>query len=247
MRHLILFVAAVCWGQAPETALLQQSLTKHLAAEGTVRYGALKADLGPLRQYVRQMESVSPDSHAALFPTREAKLAYWLNGYNALVLYAMASDYPEEKKRLENAISRAFFFYRRKFRVGGRERTLSGIEDHDIREQFRDARIHFAIVCASRGCPWLSKEAFRAETVERQLEEAARQFFGQERNCAIDTAQRRIRLSSIFKWFARDFGATDAERLAFVARYRPAEAAALQSGKWKIEYVDWDWKLNDAP
>jgi hypothetical protein len=243
----MLILAASCFGQVPETALLQQSLTKHLVAEGNVRYGALKADLGPLRQYVRQMESVSPDSHPGLFPTREAKLAYWLNGYNALVLFAMASDYPEEKKRLESAISRAFFFYRRKFRVGGRELTLSGMEDHDIREQFRDARIHFGIVCASRGCPWLPREVFRAETVERQLEEAARQFFGQARNCTIDVSQRRIRLSSIFKWFARDFGATEAERLAFVARYRPAEAAALKTGKWKIEYVDWDWTLNDAP
>ncbi len=210
-------------------------------------YGALKAGITPLERFVRQMEAVSPDTHPALFPTREARLAYWLNAYNALVLYATASDYPKERKRLENTISRAFFFYRRKFKVGGREVTLSGIEDHEIREAFREPRIHFAIVCASRGCPWLPRTVFTAENVQSQLESAAKLFFSQARNCTVDAANRRIRLSSIFKWFAKDFGASDSERLAFVARYRPAEAAALTSGRWKIDYAEWDWSLNDAP
>lgn len=249
MRLLLLtpFLAGLCFAQGPDIALLQQTLSRHVTATGGVRYAALKGDLAPLQTYVEQMESVSPETHPALYPTREAKLAYWLNAYNALVLYATATDYPKEKRRLENTITRAFFFYRRKFRVGGRERVLSDIEDRELREAFREPRIHFGIVCASKGCPWQSRTAFTPQNVEAELERAAGLFLSQARNCTIDAAKRRIVLSSIFKWFARDFGATPQERLAFVARYRPAEAAALRSGQWTIAYFDWDWSINDAP
>jgi hypothetical protein len=230
----------------PDAALFQQVLTRHVTEEGQVQYAALKATRGPLAQFVEALSRISPDSHPALFPLREARLAYWLNAYNALVLEAMTERYPEKRRLLENPVGREAFFYRAKFTVGGRPRTLASIEDDNIRDGFRDPRIHFAIVCASKGCPRLSRIAFTAENVERELERLAREFFQEPRNCLMDPRRRVVRLSSLFKWFARDFGANDAERLAFVARYGPPEAAALRQGRWKIEYADWDWSLNDA-
>lgn len=230
---------------APALAPYQQTLERYVTAAGGVRYGQLKAGLAPLTAFVQQIGEVSPDSHPQLFPTRQSKLAYWINTYNALVLWAMARDYPQKKDRLESLLGRARFFYREKFLVGGRQRTLSDIEDNSLRAGFADPRIHFAIVCASRGCPWLSRTAFSESNVEAELERVTREALNQERNVRVDAAARTVRLTSIFKWFARDFGA-DQARLRFLARYREAGGAALLSGAWKLEYADWDWSLNDA-
>jgi hypothetical protein len=74
--------------------------------DGTAKYAALKAGLDPLTRFVQQIEAVSPESHPALFPSRAHKLAYWLNTYNALVLRAVAKEYPPKKDRLSGLIGR---------------------------------------------------------------------------------------------------------------------------------------------
>ena len=150
---IALLLLALLPEAAPALPAYQQTLTRYVTSDGRVRYAELKANLAPLAEFVRQIGEVSPDSHPQLFPARQAKLAYWINTYNALVLWATARDYPQKKARLESLLGRARFFYREKFRVGGRQRTLSDIEDNSLRTGFQDARIHFAIVCASRGCP----------------------------------------------------------------------------------------------
>src|SRR5215813_7127238 len=135
---------------APDTAAFDAVLKRHVTESGTVRYGALRADLAPLSRFVEQIGAVSPDSHPALFPTRAHRLAYWINAYNALVIWAMALDYPEKKDRLGSQAGQDQFFHRTTFRIGGRNRTLDDIETNAMRNQFREPRIHFVIVCASK-------------------------------------------------------------------------------------------------
>lgn len=243
---LTLSTAAASAQQPPDLRPYQETLTRYVLDDGRVKYAELRAGLEPLDRFVRQIGQVSPDSHPGLFPDRRSSLAYWLNAYNALTLWAMARDYPDKRDRLSTLLGRGKFFYRDKFLVGGKRRTLSGIEDRSLREQFKDPRIHFAIVCASNGCPWLSRTAFTAENVEAELDKSARLFFSQQRNLSIDTAQRVVRLSSIFDWFAKDFGSSPPQRLSFVVRYGPANAKALSVGEWSVEYSPWDWSLNDA-
>src|SRR5579859_6036692 len=90
----------------PDVAAFDRILKTYVLEDGTVRYAALKADLGPLSRFVDQIGGVSPDSHPRLFPDRPYKLAYWLNTYNALVLWAMAKEYPEKKDQLKTLIGR---------------------------------------------------------------------------------------------------------------------------------------------
>lgn len=215
-----------------DPAVLDGVLQKYVLEDGRVRYGALKADLGALTGYVEALGAVSPESHPGMYSERGAALAYWMNAYNAFVLHSMAAEYPASKGRLGGLLGRGNYFYRRKFRVGGRMRSLADIENNTIRK-FGEPRIHFGIVCASVGCPWLARRAFRGETVEAQLEERAKLFFSQARNCRVEGGV--VRLSAIFDWFAGDFPA------GFVERYRPETA-----GK-KRKFVDWDWSLNDSP
>ncbi len=95
---------------------------------------------------------------------------------------------------------------RTKCKVGGRHFSLNGIETNEIRKRFQEPRIHFAIVCASRGCPWLSSETFTAEHLEEQLEARARLFLNQTRNVRVNIAQREVSLSQIFHRYQQDFG-----------------------------------------
>ena len=224
----------------PDVAAFDRILKSYVLDNGTVKYAELKAGLDPLARFVRQIGAVSPDSHPSLFPSRAHKLAYWLNTYNALVLWKMAGEYPEKRDRLGSLIGRYQFFLRTKYKVGGRDLSLNDIETDSIRKQFQEPRIHFAIVCASRGCPWLPREAFTGERLEGQLEARARLFLNQERNIRVNRAKREVTLSQIFEWYKQDFGDST---VAFIARYRPE----LREGKWKLRYVDYDWRINESP
>jgi hypothetical protein len=229
----------------PDAAAFDRVLKTYVLADGTVRYGALKSRLEPLSLFVGQIRAVSPDSHPGLFPSRSDKLAYWLNTYNALVLWAMAMEYPGKKDQLHTLIGRQTFFIKRKFKVGGRERSLNDIETDAIRKQFQEPRVHFALVCASRGCPWLSRDAFRGERLEEQLDARARLFLNQGRNVRLNTALREAELSSIFEWYGQDFGPTPEAILNFIGKYRP-DSGELREGKWKVRYAEYDWGINEA-
>jgi hypothetical protein len=223
---MLAFVTALAFVLA-DPAELDRVLSKYVLADGSVRYAALQKDLAPLTRYVEALAAPPPP-----FPSRQAELAYWMNAYNAFVLHSMAAEYPASKGRLAGLLGRANYFYRRKFQIAGQSRSLADIENNTIRK-FGEPRIHFAIVCASKGCPWLAPQAYTGDNLETLLEARTRLFFSQERNCRLEPGV--VRLSAVFDWFKGDFPA------GFVERYRP-EAAGR-----KRKFVDWDWSLNDAP
>lgn len=218
---------------------LSHTLSKHALDDGRVHYGSLKQDLAPLKKVVDALAQFD----ASKLPTREAKIAHWLNTYNALVLYSMAEDYPGQKGRLSNALKRASYFYRRKFVVGGVERSLADIEDKSIRSM-GDPRIHFAIFSGNRSCAWLSRKIYEPASLEKQLESATALFLGQARNVSLDKVRREAKVSEIFKWFRKDFGGSDEAILRFLAKYLPSQA--INPTSWRLRYLDWDWSLNDV-
>jgi hypothetical protein len=218
---------------------LAHTLNKYVTADGKVRYGDLKQDLEPLRATAAALAKFNPES----LPSREAKLAHWINVYNTFILLSFAEDYPEQKNRLKNPLKRAAYFYRRKFPVAGGERTLADIEDNSIRSM-GDPRIHFAIVCASASCPWLSRTVYDAANLEKQLETETNRFLGQSRNVTVDKVRRTATVSEIFKWFRKDFGGSEEAVLRFLANRLPSHA--IQPSAWKLRYFDYDWSINDV-
>jgi hypothetical protein len=215
---------------------LAYTLRKYVTENGKVRYAALKADLGPLSRYVERLKTFDPET----LPTREAKLAHWINVYNALILWSFA----QKVTNLRNAFERAAYFYRRKFVVAGRERTLADIEDNSLRKAFQEPRIHFAIVCASESCPWLSREVYTGANVMAKLEADAQRYLNSDRNVRIDAAKKTVTTSEIFKWFREDFGGSEQAVLAFIGRY--VKKARLTEPGWKLRYFDYNWSLNNA-
>jgi hypothetical protein len=230
----------------PDVALYQQVLQAYVQEDGLVRYAALRHDIAGLDEFVRQIAPVSPRSHPGLFPSRESKLAYWINAYNALVLWAFARDYPEKKGRLQGLFGRGVFFYRMKFTVGGEKRSLASIENEIIRKEFREPRIHFALVCASSSCPKLSRQAYTEKNLETLLETETRRFLNEPRNVAIDATRRVITLSKLFDWYKEDFGRTQREMLDFLARYRESDRSSLSENGWRIQHFEYDWSPNAA-
>ncbi len=241
----MIIALALLAAAAPDPAAWDVILKKHVLDNGTVRYAGLKQDSGALERYVSAIGEVSPQSHPALFPSREARLAYWLNAYNALVISAIVKDYPEKRDRLISAWGKITFFYRMKFRTGGQMRTLDDIEKNTIRAEFKDPRIHFAIVCGSTGCPWLSRDVFTAANVEAMLERETRRYMGQERNVKVDHGKKELTVSEIFKWMREDFGKSEPDVLRFIAKYR-LDGQSFAGGGWKIKYFPYDWSLNEA-
>ncbi|MBK9170245.1 MAG: DUF547 domain-containing protein [Bryobacterales bacterium] len=248
MTRFLLGLAAAALGwsaQAPDLALYESALQRHVRADGAVAYAALRDDLVPLDTFVRQLGAVSPDSHPQLFPRREQKLAYWLNAYNALVLWAFAKDYPKGKDRLRNRIDQGVFFYGTKFRVGGKQRSLDDIETNTIRKGFGDPRIHFALVCASASCPRLAREAYRGDRLDDQLEARTRLFVNETGNVRWDDARGIVTLSKIFEWYEGDFGGGRTSIVAFLYKYH-RDGPRTEKRPWKTEYFPYDWSLNDS-
>ncbi len=117
-----------------------------------------------------------------------------------------------------------------------------------VRKDFSEPRIHFAIVCASRSCPELRSEAYRAKILDAQLTQAARRFIADPSKNRFDAGARTLKLSSIFDWFREDFERSSKTLPAFIANYsEPALAAALASGQQpRLEFLDYDWSLNGS-
>lgn len=238
-RRAVFALPLSLWGQ--RTDGLAHTLKTYVTTNGRVRYAALKDDLEPLTRYVEELKTFDADR----LPSREARLAHWLNAYNALILWSVAAEYPQEKDRLKNPLRRASYFYQRKFLVGGRERSLANIEDESLRKAFSEPRIHFAIVFGSASCPWLSHEVYTAKNVMARIEADAQRFVTSARNVKVDAAAKTVTVSELFKWFRKDFGGSDAKVLAFLARYQ-AKARLSEPG-WKLKFEPYDWSINDQP
>lgn len=233
-------------GSIREHAAWAELLGRYVSG-GLVDYRALKRDgLPALEAYLQGLESVER-AELESWP-RADQLAFWIDAYNAYTVKLVLEHHPVRSIRSIGLFAGAAF--RRRFipleRAAGARLSLDDIEHHILRERFEDPRVHFALVCASRGCPVLRADAYRGPELEAQLDDAARTFLRDPTRNRYDPAARTLFLSSIFKWFRRDFEAAAGSLPAFVARYAdPATARALRGPDVKVAFLDYDWSLNE--
>jgi len=223
-------------------------VTKYLNSDGDkIDYAAWKEspeDMAALDQQVSLLARVSPESDPAQFPTPAAKRSYWINTYNTLVLQAVLDYWPlESVQDVKISISSRLvpgkgFFYDRKVTVGGKKTNLYKLEKEVLKTQ-KDPRLHFAFNCASTSCPVLRPW----EWTDEQLDQAGREFINNEHNVSVETDT--VMLSTIFKWYKKDFPADILEYLQQYANEplnRKLQAAI--DGKYKLRYETYDWSLN---
>ncbi len=192
---------------------------------------------------------------------REQRLAFWVNAYNAFTLRAIVDHYPIRAgwftRGPRNSIRQIDGVWTAlKWRVAERVLALDDIEHRILRPEFGDARVHFAITCASTSCPPLAAEPYRASTVSAQLDAAARRYLASSEGLRV--RRDTLEVSSIFKWYGDDFisayaplvaGERDARERAIlgaIVSFGPSEAAGqARGGRARIAYLDYDWSLND--
>ncbi len=214
--------------------------------DGFVDYAGLaRDDRAALDGYLGQL---STTSRTCLDQSARAdRFAFWINAYNANTLRLIVDHYPVASIRsigwLPGAAFRDAFIAMPDMR--DKPFSLNDIEHTILRPDFRDARVHFAIVCASKSCPALRGEAYRGADLERQLDEQARIFLADATKNRVDEGAHVLRLSEIFKWFRDDFERDAGSLTAYVRRFAPAPMAAVAAAPAvQIEFLDYDWSLN---
>lgn len=233
---------------------LDRTLKRFATVQGAVSfldYGALKKNRHDFDLYVISLESVTGGEFYGL--SKPEKLAFLINAYNALTIKLVLDNYPVAsikdiripmtlKNPLRNIWDHTFF------RLFMENHTLNDIEHEMIRKKFNEPRIHFALVCASKGCPALRNEAFVAERLNEQLEDAATTFLKDKTRNRFEPGEKTLYLSSIFKWYGSDFeknGSLVKEFIATRMANTPEETKAIRDPRVKIKYLDYDWSLND--
>ena len=228
--------------------------------DGRVDYRGLAADRAALDAVTSGFGAVGGEAERAW--TREERLAFWINAYNLFTLQAIVDHYPIRAGWFtlgpRNSIRQiAGVWDRLTWRVAGRQFTLDDIEHRIIRPEFREPRIHFAVNCASIGCPPLRSEPYRAGSLGAQLDANARSFLASPQGLRIDAGA--LVVTSILKWYGDDFvdrfGAdppagrtpTQAAILRVVEAFGPPAAATLaRNPAVRIRFLEYDWTLNDV-
>jgi hypothetical protein len=208
------------------------------------RWANASADRAALDAYVSELAAQRPSTFA-----RDRAFAYWANLYNAITLQVILERYPVRSIRdirSEGLDPRGLIgpWRTKRVTVEGRRLSLDDIENAIMRPTFRDPRVHYAINCASIGCPNLMARAWRAETLSADLDAAARAYINHPRGARVD-ANGVLRVSSIYRWFREDFGNTDANVIAHLRRYASPDLARRLEGATRIAGHSYDWSLND--
>jgi len=213
---------------------LFDQILKAYVSDGKVDYTAIKAD-SRFQDYLDYLADTDPES----FATRDEKLAFWINAYNALAI-----------KGILDGLSPDGFFSRISYFKS--DHTLAGrkIDLYDLERKiiipFNEPRIHFAIVCASSSCPTLTTEAYTASSLERQLDMNTRAFINNKMKNQFDQSTKSGRISKIFDWFPKDFEAHSETVQQYLGKYvdDPVVAASLLQNEYKLRFLDYDWTLN---
>ena len=262
LPHLLLAMTALCGAPAARAELDRTHaawtalLAKHVDlqdAQGRasrVDYAGFARDRGALRAYRGALARVTRDEFAAL--PRADQIAFWINAYNAATVELILSEYPKYASiRDYGSLLRSP--WRKPFvRLLGETLSLDEIEHERLRgpRGYREPRIHFAVNCASIGCPMLREEAYTGAKLDAQLEEQTVRFLSDRTRNAARPEAGALELSPIFDWYGDDFAGGDLPR--FLARYAAVLVRDERKGRrfaereWKIEFGDYDWRLNDV-
>jgi hypothetical protein len=246
------------------TALLKKHVLETDGGRASrVRYAGFAADRAALEAYLASLERVSEAEFRAW--TRAQRMAFLINAYNAHTVAKVLQRYPDLKSIRDFGRVIGNPFKDRFFTLLGRPASLDDVEHGMLRRpgDYDDVRAHYALNCASIGCPMLRAEAYIAARLGEQLEDQARRFLSDRSRNRYDAASGRLQVSRIFDWFAEDWkrgtrnfdqsAAPIASLEAYFARYAAllaadeAGRARVAAGRAPVEFLDYDWTLNVDP
>jgi hypothetical protein len=216
-------------------ALLRERVDEH----GLVDYAGLagRPDADRLDAYLAALQDVDFDALG-----RDQKLALLINAYNAFTLRLVLDHFPIASIRDLPSDRR---WDDRRWNLAGRTFSLNELEHEGIRPNFREPRVHFALVCAAIGCPPLRNEAYVAERLDEQLAEQAARVHAHERWFRFDEQSGVVQLTPLYDWYGNDFAQVEGSVLEYAALHSPALAESLALGRTPTtEWLPYDWSLN---
>ncbi|MBI1387857.1 MAG: DUF547 domain-containing protein [bacterium] len=243
----------------PYARVLERFVDDH----GLVDYAALAKDPADLDAFLKDVADLKKKTFDAV--AEKDRIAFWINVYNAYTLKTVVKHYPIKSTLVGGLIHPggsirqiSGVWDKLKHSVMGREMTLDQIEHGTLRAEYHEPRIHFAINCASMGCPKLFAKPYVGDELDRQLDEQVRRFLHTPEQFQFDRENRTLSLSMLLKWYAGDFASStdtghfdyldDQTRgvMNFLYPYLNDEQQAfLKSVHVKVRYLDYDWSLNE--
>lgn len=214
---------------APSHELWNELLGKYVSASGKVNYKGFKADKAKLESYLKLLSENAP----AADWSKNEKMAFWINAYNAFTIKLIVDKYPLKSIRdLDKPWDTKFI------KIGNTSYSLNEIEHTILRKQYFDPRIHFAVNCASKSCPEILNRAFTADKLNAQLESLTKKYINNTFHNSLSAD--KVEISSLFDWYKEDFTKTGTV-IDFINKYaaNPVKATAA------ISYKNYDWNLNE--
>lgn len=207
-----------------------------------INYGAITKEYKEsLDGYLEKLQKIKITNY-----NQQEQKAYWINLYNALTIQVILNNYPVDSIR-DIKLSGFFVIGPWKKKLVSIEETMLGLDDIEhtiLRPIWKDNRVHYAVNCASIGCPNLQNQAFTAENTEYLLEKGAREYVQSTRGVLFQ--KNKLIVSSIYKWFQEDFSSSEQGVLEHLQKYADSKTQKkLQSYQGKIKY-NYDWSLNNG-
>ncbi|MDP1537132.1 MAG: DUF547 domain-containing protein [Burkholderiales bacterium] len=227
-----------------------------------IRYAGFVQERAALKAYLGALSKVTQAEFNGW--TKPQQMAFLTNAYNAYTVEKILTRYPNIKSIWDFGKIFGNPFKDRFFTLLGREFSLDMIEHETLRKpgSYSEPRVHFAVNCASVGCPMLREEPYVAERLDAQLEEQTRRFLADRSRNRYHAQDNMLEVSQIFKWFGEDWtsgyrgfdgrGVAMQSREQFFAKYAnlladsPAQQNTIAERKAGLRYLDYDWVLNDA-
>lgn len=246
--------AAFDHSHAAWTALLQRHVVLVDGGKASqVDYAGFARDRAALQAYLASLSAVPQGEFDAW--TRPQQLAFLINAYNAFTVELILTRYPELASIRDLGSLFSNPWKQRFFTLLGEKRHLDWIEHEVIRRPgvYDEPRIHFAVNCASVGCPMLREEAFVAARLDAQLEGQTRRFLSDRSRNRYDPQAGKLLVSQIFDWYGGDFaagyrGITSLKQFLGMYADLLADAAAdrdkVRQGRAAVGFIDYDWALN---
>ena len=205
-------------------------LQKHVSGNGVVNYDSFKKEEYKLGEYLKMLTSTEPKENWS----RNKKLAYYINIYNASTVSLILKNYPVKSiKDIKNALDIPFI------KIGKKTISLNYLENKIIRPVFKDPKIHFAVNCGAASCPKLSNNAFSEKNIDTLLQENLERFL-KSSGIGIKQNGDKVELSKIFEWYADDFGGKD-NLLKWITIN-----SSLNLSKYSFKsFITYDWSLNN--
>jgi hypothetical protein len=222
-----------------------QLLRQYVDAQGRVNYQVWKTEQPhTLTEWLQSYQNCHIESNS----NNLEELALWINLYNAFTISTILERYPLDSilprfLGIPNWLGFLWFFQRKTYYIFGEHYSLGQIEHQILRKKLQEPRIHFAIVCASIGCPLLRAGAYFPEKIMQQLDEDANRFINNSEKVRYEFSTQTLYCSKIFKWYRQDFIKVSPSLPEYIATYLKIDANL--NATTPISYLDYDWSLND--